>query len=758
LWALAAIAATVLLWPALRADPDGTLVRMVQDVGTEVGGHPQFFFGQSIEDPGFLYYPIVLLYRLSPVLLLGSILGLISLASPSLRRHLREPAGLIVIVLDLVVVLAAVTSLSSKLDRYIMPLVPGLALLAAAGISAALAWMAEVQTKGKSGTTPSFVALLGASRRRPGVLLIGILALQLAILLPHVPYYVTYFNPLLGGPLLAQKVLMVGNGELMDQVGAWLRRQAPSGDAWVATWHPASLAPYYGGPTIALSLNRDITPEKWRPANFVVVYVNNMQRNKPTQAVEYFGSQRPLFEVKAHGVSYARVYPGPSVDDAGLAQVANRVELDFEDNARLVGYDLETPEAPAGQEAVLALYWQALQPFPQRDFTVHVGIRDAEGILWGGIDGVPVGGLLQVDQWQPGQVLRDVQGVTVPPGTPPGEYNLEVSFWSPTLQRALQIRDRGAPLGNRATITKLRVTQPAKPPALTEDLQVANRLGNEVRVAPDGGRLVGYQSSQSAAARAGDAIPLVLLWQAGSREPTDVALRLRLSQGGQTWQRAAGHSLGGNYPPANWTPGELVRDTWDALLPADAPAGRYQLELVAQTLDGDKVLLDLGSIELLSRLHSFDEPSPQFPQEATLRSPAPLAGGDVARFLGYALPAEVQPGQELPVTLYWQALGEAERNYVRFVHVLDAENRIVAQHDGVPGNAESRAAGGGEVPLTSWLAGEYIQDDLTLTLPADLPSGRYRLAVGMYDRASGQRLTTRDQQEEILLSREVDVR
>jgi len=761
LWALVVIAVAILLWPALRADLPGTVARMFDALGGEVGGHPQFFLGRSVDSPGFAFYGVVLVYRLSPLLLLGSILGLISLIHPPLRRHLREPISLTVIVLNLVIVLIAVSSVASKLDRYIIPLVPGLALLAASGISAAVSRMDEIRAGEKPGTTRSVAALTLASRRRPGVLLIVILAVQLATLLPHVPYYVTYFNPLAGGPAAAQRLLMVGNGELLDQAAAWLRRQVPSGDARVATWYADSLGPYYGGPTIGLDERARYLPQIWRLANYVVLYINNTQRNFPSRLVEYFDPQRPVFEAKAHGVSYVRVYPGPSVDDAGLAKVANRVDLDFQGNARLVGYDLETPEVPAGQAGTLALYWQALEAFPAGDFTVHLGVTDTDGNMWGGNDGVPVGGMLPVDQWQPGQTVRDVQRVTVPAGTPPGDYSLEVSFWSPTLQRALEIRDRGTSLGHQATLTRLRVTQPVRPPELTADLQIANRVESEVRIAPDAARLVGYQWPQPATARAGEAIPLVLLWQAGSHERTDVKLRLRLSQGEQHWQRAAGHPLGGNYSPGNWVPGQLVRDTWNALLPAGAPAGRHQLELVAQTPSGDKVLLDLGSIDLLTRPHGFDKPKPQFPQEATLRSPASLAGqspapsaglagGNVARLLGYALPALIQPGEALPVTLYWEALGEAERNYVRFVHVLDADDRIVAQHDGVPGD--------GNMPLTSWLAGETVQDDLKISIPPDTPKGPYRLAVGLYDPANGQRLTTEDGQEQILLSHELDVR
>jgi hypothetical protein len=499
-------------------------------------------------------------------------------------------------------------------------------------------------------------------------------------------------------------------------------------------------------------------PETWRLANYVILYINNLQRNFPGQLVEYFGPQHPVFEADAHGVSYVRVYPGPSVGSAGLPKSANAVDLNFEDNARLAGYELETPEVPAGQSGVLALYWEPLQAFPERDFTVHVGIRDAEGNIWGGEDRVPVGGMLPVDQWQPGQLLRDVQQVTVPPGTPPGEYTLDVGFWSPTLQRGLEIREGDASLGRLATLTKFKVTQPSGAPALAGDLGITNRLESEAQVAPDAARLLGYEGSPPASARAGDAIPLVLLWRAGTHEPADVQLRLRLSQGDRQWQRAMGHPLGGSYAPENWSPGQLVRDMWNALLPADAPAGRYHLELVAGTPQGDRTLLDLGSIDVLTRPHSFDKPAPQFTQETDLRSPASSSGpstastseGDVTRLLGYALPTDLQPGQNLPVTLYWEALGESERNYVRFVHLLDAGDRIVAQQDGVPSN--------GDAPVTSWLPGEVLQDDLTIAVPDGLPQGSYRLAVGMYDPASGRRLNTPNDQEQILLSQEIQMR
>jgi 4-amino-4-deoxy-L-arabinose transferase-like glycosyltransferase len=455
-WALAAVGVVVLLWPALRADPPGTAMRLVKDVGHEVDGHIQFFFGRIVDDPGLGFYPVALVYRLTPLLLLGTVLGLVTLGVPALRRYLRDSASLAVIVLNLVVVMIGLSSASSKLDRYIVPLVPGLSLVAASGIAAITAYL--VDTRVGNGTRKS--ALLRVVLSRPEVVLIAVLAIQIATLLPHAPYYVTYFNPLAGGPAQAQKRLMVGNGELMDRAAAWLDEHAQAKNATVATWYLDSMGPYLGGAAVGLGNRSGEEPEIWKRANFAVLYINMLQRNWPARVVEYFSYQRPLYEASAHGVDYVKVYPGPIVRDADLTELSHRVDLDFEGSAKLLGYDLETSEVSAGESATVTLFWQALQPFPAPDFSVHLAVKDDSGHEWGFADGAPVGGMLPVDQWDPGQIVRDVHRVTVPAGTPPGKYVLDVSFRSPALGKALEISDLGAPVGREATLTGLTVTQP----------------------------------------------------------------------------------------------------------------------------------------------------------------------------------------------------------------------------------------------------------------------------------------------------------
>jgi hypothetical protein len=113
--------------------------------------------------------------------------------------------------------------------------------------------------------------------------------------------------------------------------------------------------------------------------------------------------------------------------------------------------------------------------------------------------------------------------------------------------------------------------------------------------------------------------------------------------------------------------------------------------------------------------------------------------------LGYDVRDAVRaPGSPLEVTLHWHALQTPDRNYHVFVHLLNADGDILAQHDGLPQ--------GGERPPYGWLPGEYIADSHLLHLPGTLIDGDYRLAVGLYDPVTAQRLG-----ERILLHSKVPV-
>ncbi|NJN99724.1 MAG: glycosyltransferase family 39 protein [Anaerolineales bacterium] len=77
-WSLAAAVVFVALWPAMWVDPLGPVTTILNDALRASGGsHPKgsFFLGQPVPDPGSLFYPIVALFRTTPVVLVG--LGLL---------------------------------------------------------------------------------------------------------------------------------------------------------------------------------------------------------------------------------------------------------------------------------------------------------------------------------------------------------------------------------------------------------------------------------------------------------------------------------------------------------------------------------------------------------------------------------------------------------------------------------------------------------------------------------------------------------
>ena len=111
--------------------------------------------------------------------------------------------------------------------------------------------------------------------------------------------------------------------------------------------------------------------------------------------------------------------------------------------------------------------------------------------------------------------------------------------------------------------------------------------------------------------------------------------------------------------------------------------------------------------------------------------------GNEVLLVGYSLGSrEVRADEALTLSLYWQALAEMERRYTVFTHLLDADNRIVAQMDSEPL--------GGTHPTTGWRLGELVRDNYGLLIAPDTPPGEYLLEVGMYYLPTLERLPVLD--------------
>jgi hypothetical protein len=91
-----------------------------------------------------------------------------------------------------------------------------------------------------------------------------------------------------------------------------------------------------------------------------------------------------------------------------------------------------------------------------------------------------------------------------------------------------------------------------------------------------------------------------------------------------------------------------------------------------------------------------------------------------------------RPGGTIRLMLRWSRLATPTADYMVFIHLVDATGNLRGQLDFPPSGRPTRA----------WAAGERAEGEYALTVPETAPSGRYRLLVGLYDPATGQRLTT----------------
>lgn len=147
--------------------------------------------------------------------------------------------------------------------------------------------------------------------------------------------------------------------------------------------------------------------------------------------------------------------------------------------------------------------------------------------------------------------------------------------------------------------------------------------------------------------------------------------------------------------------------------------------------------------------------------EAELGQGIALLGFDIAtkneqdEYISRSLPLRVSPGQTIRLSLYWQGVAEMDTDYTVFTHLLDDEDRIIGQHDGLPGNGFrlTELWQPAIFKLTSrWQPGEIVRDVHYLSLSPDCKPGRGTLEVGMYDPWTDQRLSTANGEDRLILT------
>jgi mannosyltransferase len=388
------------------------------------------------------------------------------------------------------------------------------------------------------------------------------------------------------------------------------------------------------------------------------------------------------------------------------------VSLDVGHEFTLTGYGV-AGEPVGGQTIDVELAWTT-QRAPSSDDGFWVGLADAAGRLWGRADARPRDAAYKLTSgWTAGEMNLVRFSLPVAVGTPPGHYQLVGGVYRLRDLVGLNVLDAsGHALGQQAAVGTVDVTRVT---AGTTDPSLANHAAQAVQ---PGLALAGYQLDGTTLAP-GDRLPATLLWRASAAlPPLSASLRLQGADG----RTIVGDDgpVGGSFPTPQWPLSGLVREQRALILPASAPAGSARVVLVV----GDTAI-DLGAVTVREVARDFQRPTTAHPLAARFADTFALAGYDLSR-------DPVRAGDDLTVTLAWQSVQATLRSYRVFVHLLDAQNHVVAQWDGVPRNWT--------YPTSAWLPGEYVVDRYPLKVPPGTPPGNLTLEVGLYDADSGQRL------------------
>ena len=302
LWLVIALLVMFFFFPALWADPIGIPNQMASyALGSAEGEYsgPVFFNGKVYPEgdlgaAGWGFYPLVFLWRSTPLVVIGVGLAIWALFAKSNKRETGFLSVECLLLFSFGFILF-MTIASKKFDRYLLPAIPPLILVAGWGwvqLAARVKWLQPAHWQ-----ATAFLA--------------GVAALQLASALPSFPYYLSYYNPLMGGNTKAPEVMMVGWGEGLDQAADYLNRQANVEPGDVAAWYSVSFnlltSAHADDIPVALELNQ-VDLDALLTKEYLVIYIHQWQRGTPQNLLDALEGIDPEYQVRINGLEYVRVY------------------------------------------------------------------------------------------------------------------------------------------------------------------------------------------------------------------------------------------------------------------------------------------------------------------------------------------------------------------------------------------------------------------------------------------------------------------
>ena len=688
-WCLVAAFTVFLLWPAVWVDPLGTVQRVL-DTASGYAAVPydtsRFFMGKAVAEPGPWFYPVVLAFRTTPLTGFGLVVAILLLFSG--REHVKREnvkretnkgqiGNLVAILAYACFFTMLMTLWAKKYDRYILSSILALDIVAAWGLVGLGEFVGQYIGRRFKFQVPSSRSHklwtldleLGTRNLELGTLII-LLLLQAGYIISYHPYYLAYYNPLLGGTARAVQVLPVGWGEGMDLAARYLNQKEDAPDLRIATGGIPGFASLFKGQTEGL------TEHNLATADYVVLYTSDVQQDSPGTAALY-GQRQPEHVVKIHGVSYAWIYRNTHYQE-------------------LIAY-LESQAQP--DDIVLL---DDTSPFVKyyRGPLVYYVISDSQS--WSEMVKKLIGSIGPTRIWY-----------VAYPGSNMGNW---ISHQLNTY--ALLIDQEALP---HATVSCYLLTSPgaldSSPLKVQSNVNFDNLL-----------RLTGYGFAEDVIEYR-KPLGITLRWQTLAEMQEIYALSLRLvdQQGhfwGQTDEWLENEASLATYA---WKAGEVSERHHALSLLPGIPPGHYQVKMVLYCTDTlqrldilDERCAPAGTEYTLGTVSVASPSVPPTVEELAIPHHLHHDFDGQVELLGYDLSAtEVRAGGTARVILFWRALRSMESDYRLHLQVQDGKGHVWAAGEFPLANEE--------YPTSHWKEGEVIRGQYDLTVDAAAPTGEQTL-------------------------------
>ena len=448
-----------------------------------------------------------------------------------------------------------------------------------------------------------------------------------------------------------------------------------------------------------------------------------------------------------------RIAPAEVEPQSLMPNLPHKIDAIFDNKLRLIGADY-APQMTYGSEYPVTLTWQAVADLPP-ETTISLRLTQGEAIITQ-LDGTLLSGWFPRDRLAAGQYVLSYPLLAIPLGTLPGKYRLQLVTYTNPKQPWAMLDGTG--------LHDLGQVELVLPPAT--DLPNSDEFRTITGHDFDGEiALADYEYSVSRVGQ-GKGFAVRLLWQAVTQPADNYRLRLEMVDStGAVLRTVERQPMSGKAPTSTWQTGQFVSDHLDLVLPANTPPGEKGVRVRLSWLrpDGSKLparrwqwpagnTLDLEWLAVTEKEgRVFAAPCLQYPVRANLEDKALLLGYNASIPQRPDSPSGLQIDQaacsarpescQIHFDFYWQGITEMAELYLVFLHLVDSEGQIIAQHDRVPGLR-------GKQPTTSWLPREVVIDPVDLRLPADIRPGNYTLRLGMYLPPKGPRLLLLNDQKQ----------